>query len=237
MTFGDFSASTEVALGTVAGGNAQLRPQRQTVFEAVYERRFWGKGVFELLAQHREVRDIVDIIPLVGGLDAVGNIGNGRVEFGQVRLTLPFDRLGLKNALLTTRFAITDSHVDDPLTGLDRPFRNTVRFGCGISFSQDLFGGKVTYGGSHGCNVDRFTNYRTTEVRRFEGYPFVSVYAIWKPRRNLTLQVDAGNLTNAGSNVVRDLYTGPRDVAPLAFREERRLKQGRFVYLQVRRTF
>lgn len=237
LDFADFTASTEVALGTVAGGNAELRPQRQTVFEGVYERRFWGKGVLELLAQHRAVRDIVDIIPLIGGFDAVGNIGDGRVEFGQVRLTLPFDRLGVKNALLTTRASITDSHVTDPLTGQDRAFRNTVRFSCGISFSHDLFGGKFTYGGSHGCDVDRFTNYRTGEARFYRGEPFVSAYAIWKPRRNLTLQVDAGNITDAGSDVVRDLYTGPRNTAPLAFREERRLKQGRYVYLQVRRTF
>ncbi|MES2988116.1 MAG: TonB-dependent receptor [Pseudomonadota bacterium] len=234
LNFGDFSASTEINLGTVAGGNADLEPQKQATYEAVYEYRFWGKGVAELTLQHVALDDVIDIIPLVGGLDAVGNIGKGTVDFAQARFTFPLDKLGISNALLSARFAAQRSEVTDPLTGQHRRLPREIPFGCSVSFNHDLSGGKFSYGFDHGCNVDRHTAYRVREVRTVNNAPFVTIYGQWKPNPKMTVRVDLGNATNFRLENGREVHTGPRNSTPLAFREERVLRQGQYLFLQVR---
>ncbi|CAN5517599.1 TonB-dependent receptor [soil metagenome] len=236
LDFGDFSASTEINLGTVAGGNAELVPQRDLVFEAVYEFRFWSKGVFALTAQHNELRDVIDFIPLVGGFDAVGNIGNGTQEYLQARITLPLDKIGMKNALLSARTSFFWSSVTDPLTRERRRLPAEQAFGCGVSFSQDLKGGRFSYGAEHGCNVDRGTKYRVREVRTLAAQPYVSLYAQWKPRKDLTIRFDLGNVTDATQANIREIHSGPRNTTPIAYREYRATQQGRYAFLQIRKV-
>ena len=127
LDFGDFAASSEIALGTVAGGNADLKPLTLTVFELIYERRFWNKGVLELSARHRALYDVIDTIPLIGGFDATGNIGNGTSDIANVSLTLPFDKIGVKDALLKLSGTWNWSRVTDPLTGERRRVAQEVR--------------------------------------------------------------------------------------------------------------
>ena len=236
LDFGDFAASTEIALGTVAGGSPDLRPQRAGVVEAVYERRFGGKGVIALTARHSAVRDVVDSIPLAGGFDAVGNIGSGSVEAAQIALTLPFDRLGVKNALLQTRANWTRSRVTDPLTGARRRFANREPFDCYVSFSHDLRRGRYSYGVSHDCNVDRFDSYRSSEVRTATYAPSVTLYGQYKPSSRLTVRVDLGNATEAWTRTLRDVYAGPRVVAPFRYREDRSTRRTRYLFLQIRKV-
>ena len=234
LNFGDFSASTEINLGTVAGGNADLEPQKQMIFEAVYERRFWGKGAVEITLQHTLLDDVVDIIPLVGGFDAVGNIGSGTVDIAQARIALPFDRIGLANALLQVRIAVQQSQVTDPLTGEHRALSRQIPFGCGISFNHDLAGGRFSYGFEHGCNADQYTAYRVREVRTLDNQPFISVYGQWKPNPKMTVRLDLGNVTNMRLTNGREVHTGPRNTTPVAFIEDRTLRQGQYLYVQLR---
>ncbi|HEX8301582.1 TonB-dependent receptor plug domain-containing protein [Sphingomonas sp.] len=235
LNFGDFAASTEINLGTVAGGNADLEPQKSLTFEAVYERRFWGKGALELSVAHSRLDDVIDIIPLVGGFDAVGNIGKGIVNSAQARLTLPFDRIGLSNALLQFRAVLQRSQVTDPLTGEKRRLAREIPFGCGIGFSQDLKGGRFSYGFEHGCNRDIFTTYRVRELRTFDNEPFVNIYGQWKPNPKLTVRVDLGNVTDYLSINGREVHSGPRNTTPLVFSEKRALRRdGQFLFVQLR---
>ncbi|WP_245646866.1 TonB-dependent receptor plug domain-containing protein [Sphingomonas soli] len=234
LNFGDFSASTEINLGTVAGGNADLEPQKLTTYEAVYERRFWGKGAVELTLQHVDIEDVIDVIPLVGGFDAVGNIGSGWYNYAQARVTLPFDKLGMANALLSARFSYQQSQVTDPLTGAHRSLSREIPFGCGISFNHDLSGGRFSYGFEHGCNIDRFTAYRVREVRAVDNSPFVSIYGQWKPNPKMTVRVDLGNVSNMRIASSREVHTGPRDTSPVQFSETRMSRMGQYLFLQLR---
>lgn len=236
LNFGDFAASTEITLGTVTGGNGQLRPQTDTVFEAVYERRFWNKGVVELTASHTDYQNVIDDIPLLGGFDATGNIGSGTQDQAKASVTLPFDRLGWKNALLNLRASWTGSRVTDPLTGQRRPLAYNEPFTCYVGFSQDAKRGRFSYGLMHDCNVDHFSTYRSSQVRTVIAQPFMTVYGQWKPSAKLTLRLDLGNATNGSLRILRDVYGGPRDNAPLSFREDRNTRRGRYLYLQVRRV-
>ncbi|WP_353204564.1 TonB-dependent receptor, partial [Sphingomonas sp.] len=236
LSFGDFAASSDLALGTISGGNADLRPSHSIAAEAVYERRFWKKGVFELTARHTELFDVIDSIPLVGGLNATGNIGHARSDVVRAALTLPFDKLGLKDGLLKLNFAYRQSSVIDPLTGVSRRLSYQQVFDCNVGFTQDVKGGRFQFGFEHGCDVARITSYRIDEVRTGRAPPFAYVYAQWKPKPDLTLRLDLGNLVNGSSVTLRDVYDGPRTVAPLLSREERATRRGRYAYLQVRKV-
>jgi outer membrane receptor protein involved in Fe transport len=196
LDFGDFVASADIDIGQVEGGNPDLEPEKTTVLEAVYERRFWGEGALTVMAQHGEVEDVVDIIPLTGGFDGVGNIGDGSYDQLDVRLTLPMDKLGVPNARLQARASWVHTEVVDPVTGETRRFQGNQAFGCGVNFNHDLQGGKYSYGFDHGCNVDKGRQFRVREVRAFYNEPFVTLYGQWKPSSDTTIRLEVGNATD-----------------------------------------
>ncbi len=237
LNFGDFIASADIDIGQVEGGNPDLEPEKSTVIEAIYERRFWGEGVFDVTVSHAEIEDVVDVIPLTGGFDGVGNIGDGTADFLQLRLTLPTDRLGIPNGRFQTRGSWSSTSVLDPVTGEERRFQGNQAFGCGVSFNQDLMGGRWSYGFDHGCNVDKGRGFRVREVRAFYEEPGVGAFVQWKPQGDLTVRVDLGNATDRAQGYDREIYTGPRDTAPLAFREVRRTRMSPWLFVQIRKTF
>ena len=237
LDFGDFVASADIDIGQVEGGNPDLEPEKATVIEAIYERRFWGEGVFDVTLSHAEIEDVIDVIPLAGGFDGVGNIGDGTSDFFQLRLTLPTDRLGIPDGRLQVRGSWADTAVLDPVTGEERRFQGNQAFGCGVAFNQDLMGGRWAWGFDHGCNIDKGRGFRVREVRAFYAEPEVRIYGQWKPRTDLTVRVDLSNITDREQGYSRDIYSGPRDTAPLAFREVRRTRMSPFLFVQIRKTF
>lgn len=237
LDFEDFAASSDIDVGQVEGGNPDLEPQRAIMLEALYERRFWGEGVFDVTLQHALVEDVVDIIPLTGGFDGVGNIGDGTTSTFQLRLALPLDWLGVSGGRVEARTTWMTSSVTDPLTGEDRRFIGDQAFGCEIDFTQDLAGGRWSWGVEHGCNTDKRSTFRGREIRRSRDEPFVTVYGQWKPRPDLTVRADIGNATDRARGYDREIYSGPRDVSPLAYREIRRTRMSPWIFLQVRRAF
>ena len=237
LDFGDFIASADIDIGQVEGGNPDLEPEKSTVIEAIYERRFWDEGVFEVTVSHADIEDVVDVIPLAGGFDGVGNIGDGKADFFQLRLTLPTDRLGIPGGRFQTRGSWSSTSVLDPVTGEARRFQGNQAFGCGVSFNQDLMGGRWSWGFEHGCNIDKGRAFRVREVRAFHEEPDVEAFVQWKPERDLTVRVDLGNATDRAQGNDREIYAGPRDTAPLAFREVRRTRMSPWLFVQVRKTF
>ncbi|SFK32188.1 Outer membrane receptor proteins, mostly Fe transport [Sphingomonas sp. NFR04] len=236
LDFTNFVAATEINLGTVRAGNGDLRPEQTLTLEAVVEHRFWGKGALELGAKHEATRHVIDYIPLEGGFDAIGNIGTGTRDTLSSTLTLPFDKLGIKDARFRGNAEVVRSHVTDPLTGARRRYTNEVPFTCSGSFSQDLFGGRFTYGVYGSCGQPATSLYRIAEYRSTAIEPSFEVYGIWKPSKRLTIRLDASSLNNPARIYDRDVYTGERNAAPLAYRERRVQRRGQYLYVQIRRA-
>ena len=236
LDFTDFVAATEINLGTVRAGNADLVPEQTLTLEAVVEHRFWGKGALELGAKHEATRHVIDYIPLEGGFDAIGNIGNGTRDTLSTTLTLPFDKLGIKNARFRGNAELVRSHVTDPLTGERRRYANEVPVTCSGSFSQDLFGGRFTYGIYGSCGQPSTHLYRIDEYRTTVVEPTLEVYGIWKPSKRLAIRLDAGNLNNAARIYDRDVYNAERNASPLLYHERRIQRRGQYMYVQIRRA-
>lgn len=236
LDFGDFVASADIDLGQVEGGNPDLEPQQATILEATYERRFWGDGALVLTGSHAEYEDVVDLIPLSGGFDGVGNIGDGTATSFRVQLTLPMDRLGIANGRLQASGTWSDTSVTDPVTGEERRFRGDQAFGCGVAFNQDLRAGRWSWGFEHDCNTDRGRSFRVREVRASYAEPEVELYGQWKPRPDLTVRVELNNLTRRERGSDREIYAGPRDTAPVALREVRRTSRDPFLFVQIRQA-
>lgn len=236
LDFGDFVASAEVDIGQVQAGNPDLEPYKATTFQAVYERRFWDKGVFTIAYAHTLVEDFIDVIPLTGGFEAIGNIGEGTQDTLDVSVNLPLDRMGLANARLQARASFRDSDITDPLTGQERRFSGQGKFGCGVAFNHDLDEGRWSWGFDHGCNLDRGVNYRIREIRTFEQEPFVTLYGQWKPSPDLTVRVDLGNATDRENRRFREIHSGPRNTTPVTRYEEYGTRMSPWIFLQIRKT-
>ena len=153
-----------------------------------------------------------------------------------MRTTLPLDRLGVPGGRLIARVAHRETEIEDPLTGETHRFSGDDGFGCGVTFTQDLDGGRWSWGGNHGCDMDAGTSYRIREVRFTDNEPQFNLFVQWKPTPDLTLRVDAANLTDMEQWRQRDIYSGPRNTAPLAYRETYSQTRGSWLFLQIRKT-
>ncbi|HVL41299.1 MAG TPA: TonB-dependent receptor, partial [Brevundimonas sp.] len=132
LDFGDFAASSDLDEENVLGGNADLEPEQRWITEATYERRFWTDGIISIGLRHDEIVDAIDVIPLDGGLSAVGNIGDGTLDQLAVNILVPMDKFGFTGGRLGFRNTWNHTEVTDPTTG-------EIRAISGLRPSQPVF--------------------------------------------------------------------------------------------------
>ncbi|HYF22581.1 MAG TPA: TonB-dependent receptor [Caulobacteraceae bacterium] len=169
--------------------------------------------------------------------DAPGNIGDGRRDEIVLNVTLPLDRFGVKGGEFKVASTFRFSEVTDPTTGEKRRISGERPQDVRFDFRQDLPERKMTWGvvALHGWDE---TYYRFNEIQRYHlPPPFLAVFTEWKPDPKTSLLVEASNLTRFEFNRKREVYEGPRDVAPLAFTEEMYTKSQVRFYVRLRRTF
>ena len=240
LNFSDFVSSADLKDSTVSAGNPDLRPDQRWEYEVSYERRFWKKGAAVLTLTHAEITDATDLVPVVGpgyAFDAPGNIGKGTQDKLQIDLTLPLDKLGIKNGLIKSSYLWRNSEVTDPLTSEKRRISGERPWNQNAEFSQDLPKWKTTWGIVYD-RVWEETYYRLTEVQRYVVTPpFVQVYAEYKPKPDWSFRVEMTNLIPFKFERDRTLYAGPRDTSPVLAQEHREIQSSQRVFVRVRKTF
>lgn len=242
LNFDDFVASPNVAsTGTVVAGNPDLTPQQAWVYEAAYERRFWGSAAAVVTLRHAEIDDVVDRVPITSPsgvvlADAPGNIGAGTKDEVQASLTLPLDRMGLRSAQLRGQYTWRRSRVDDPLLGGSREISALHPADWEAHFSQDLPAWRATWGVDViGGTRERYFRLTEVETRKFS--PFVTVYGEYKPRPDWIIRLEAIGVTNRNVRRIREVYVGPRSAGRLDYTDVRSLEWGGSLYLRIRKTF
>jgi outer membrane receptor protein involved in Fe transport len=241
LNFDDFTAQTAgINTGTVFAGNPTLVPQQDWVFEAAWDHRFWGGGDITATVRHYQYQQIVDRVGVVDPsgevYDAPGDIGPGTEDDAAFNLTLPTDKIGLANGQLTGAAVFRRSRATDPTTGLPRPITDLHGADWEAHFSQGLPKLKSSWGfdilGQFGQ-----TEYHFDEIDVAKVKTYVSLFAEYRPRSDLTLKVELLNATARHVERYRQYYDGPRNNSPLDFSDLRDQRIGRLVRLSVVKVF
>ena len=233
LDFGDFAASAELSDGTVFGGNVDLEPEQRWISELSYERRFWGEGVVSIGYRHDRIIDVIDRLPLPGGLSATGNIGNGTLDQLSLNVVVPLDKVGISGARFTFQNDWNKTSVTDPTTGEDRRISGVRPSQANVGFQQDITSWKTQWGINWLPRLGQAT-YDPDQTFAWRGADYLEAFVEYKPSPTLSLRAQL-NLWDDFTQQ-RTVYA-TRNPRTVAFVEERSIDPRTFVSLRVRKTF
>lgn len=233
LDFGDFAASAELDDGTVFGGNVDLEPEQRWISELSYERRFWGEGVVSIGYRHDRIIDVIDRLPLPGGLSATGNIGDGTLDQLSLNVVVPLDKVGISGARFTFRNDWNKSSVTDPTTGEDRRISGVRPSQANVGFEQDITSWKTQWGINWLPRLGQAT-YDPDQTFQWRGADYLEAFVEYKPSPTLSLRAQL-NLWD--DFTMRRTVYATRDPRTVAFVEDRSIDPRTFVSLRVRKTF
>ena len=233
LDFGDFAASAELSDGTVFGGNVDLEPEQRWISELSYERRFWGEGVVSIGYRHDRIIDVIDRLPLPGGLSATGNIGDGTLDQLSLNVVVPLDKVGISGARFTFRNDWNKTSVNDPTTGEDRRISDVRPSQANVGFQQDITSWKTQWGINWLPRLGQAT-YDPDQTFAWRGADYLEAFVEYKPSPTLSLRAQL-NLWDDFTQQ-RTVYA-TRNPRTVAFVEERSIDPRTFVSLRVRKTF
>lgn len=234
LDFGDFAASSDLSSDTLFGGNVDLEPESRWIGEVTYEHRFWGEGIFSIGYRRDAVTNYIDSIPLLNGLTATGNIGDGWFEQLSLNVIVPMDRFGFSGGRISFRNNWIDTEVTDPTTGEKRSVSFLRESQPNIGVSQDITSWKIQWGvnvltrlGQPTYNPDYTSLWRA-------GSDYFQAYVEYKPTSTLSLRFQ---LTDWDDFVfVRTAYAN-RITRPVAYVETRSVNPRTIMNFQIRKTF
>lgn len=233
LDFGDFAASAELSDGTVFGGNVDLEPEQRWISELSYERRFWGEGVVSIGYRHDRIIDVIDRLPLPGGLSATGNIGDGTLDQLSLNVVVPLDKVGISGARFTFRNDWNKTSVTDPTTGENRRISGVRPSQANVGFQQDITSWKTQWGINWLPRLGQAT-YDPDQTFAWRGADYLEAFVEYKPSATLSLRAQL-NLWDDFTQQ-RTVYA-TRNPRTVAFVEERSIDPRTFVSLRVRKTF
>lgn len=223
LSFGDFLASVSLNRDNENAGNVQLVPPQS--WEADLELREslgpWGSTRIKLYG--RWIEDLIEIIPVAGGLETNGNIASGRELGVNWTNTLELSQIGFAGARFTGSFNYNTSRLTDPLTGERRPFSGQNDTNIEIELRHDVPGSNWAWGLGLQYNHN-LPFYRTDEVSKdWEGPIYTFGFIEHKNVLGMTANFNVFNMTNGRGHYYRNVYAGYRDRSPLVFSEHRNL--------------
>ena len=237
LDFGDFVSAADFDDDEVDFGNPTLGPQQTWIAELEHERRFGEIAVATLTAYHHWIEDLQDRLPIGGGLDVTGNIGDGQRWGLRLQTTLPLDPIGVPAARVDMTARWEDSSVTDPVTGLDRPLSWQRRYSVRTQLRQDLVEDGWAWGIETGY-ADAARSFGADEINRYQDGVDIEAFIETTRFSGIKVRLLAQNLLDRPFERERVLYEGNRtpDAAP-ARREQRELRRDRSILLSVSGTF
>ncbi|WP_332658108.1 TonB-dependent receptor plug domain-containing protein [Brevundimonas sp.] len=234
LDFGDFAASSDLDEENVLGGNADLEPEQRWITEVTYERRFWTDGIISIGLRHDEIVDAIDVIPLDGGLSAVGNIGDGTSDQLAVNILVPMDKFGFTGGRLGFRNTWVHTEVTDPTTGEIRAISGVRPSQPVFTIAQDINSWKLQWGGAYIATLHQFS-YDPDQTSGFRGADYFELWAEYKHTPTLSLRAQI-NLWD-DFEVQRTVFADRTPARPVSYYENRYIDPRTFVSLRLRKTF
>ena len=152
-------------------------------------------------------------------------------------LTLPFDRLGLKGALLKGSVTKRWTRVTDPTTRETRVQSGPRRLDWNATFTYDMPAQKITWG-FEVLGAFRESYYRYNLIEEFKLNSLVKPFLEYKPRPDLNIRVELPNVTRRSLHDTFYIYPGLRTAsAQPSFIDDRRTSNtAGATFLRVRKT-
>jgi hypothetical protein len=234
LNFLDFAASSNLANDQVLGGNIDLRPVQRWVAELAAEVRFAGDGVLTLTLRHDELDDVVDLLPLPGGLTATGNLGAGRLDRIALNARLPLRRLGLERGRLIVSWRYDWLRVADPVTGEDRGISFNIPRTASLRFENEVPSHRLSWG----ADYMPFSSSPTYDPDQTRFYRVRDQFALFAERRfgeGVSLRAEI-NLWN-DLEISRTVFADRSATRPVLFTEQQSFDPRNRVQLRLRRSF
>jgi hypothetical protein len=212
-----------------------------------------GAGDIGLVARRYRLQDAIDYAGVCAPADLLpgtslcnpadefpgpSNIGNGSREELAASLTLPTDKLRLKNGQLILRATWRHSEVIDPATHQPREISGLHPVDSEVHFTQGLPKLKSTWA------IDMYPAWRQSEYLFSEVDTqrlglWVDAYFEYKPRPDLSIKIEGDNLATHGLEQIRAFYDPFRDVGGgiLSSIDNRSPRFGPELTIRVRKLF
>ncbi|PAX09341.1 TonB-dependent receptor [Sphingomonas lenta] len=235
LQFEDFISAAELASERVNGGNAQLQPQRAWEGLAFVERPILGDGLVRLELGYNRISLVQDRVPTPEGFDAPGNLGDGELFLARGRVDAPLKTLGVPGGRATLYLSYVDTSVRDPYTQEFRQFSGTSPFVFEASFRQDLK--RFAWGFSlEGAEPSVFYRRDEEDLSRFD-YPYVEIFAEYRPSPRTTITLGIDNLTNAAGYRERTFFFPDRRTREPSLFELRKRNEHLLPYVTLKHQF
>ena len=237
ISFYDFLAQPHLSQDRQDAGNPELVPPQSWEFETevAHDLGKWGKTRLNLYSYR--VSDIVDVIPIGTDGQGIGNLPRADRLGGSTTSTINFDPIGWRGAKLDFNAGLEFSRVRDPLTGQARPISGQEERWGSATFRDDV--PRTPFAWSIYVQHQFYAkNYYLTEVYRSLDLPWIAgAYVEDKNVLGLTVRFSVDNVPEGWHLFNRTVYSGFRNVAPIAFIERHHDLVGPLFTLSVKGTF
>ncbi|MEE4349506.1 MAG: TonB-dependent receptor [Pacificimonas sp.] len=206
LNFFDFIASVDILDEQQDVTNANLEPTESWVLEveAAQNLGVFGSATLTLIAER--IEGIIDQIPIADGGQAPGNAGDAEIYGAELNLTLLSEGFGWAGTRLEFNGEITESSVNDPLTGLARPISGEEEYEVDLELRHDFAGGDWAAGAN--LYYDQQSPFERLDERLiFVNQLFTEAFVEHKDVMGLTVRALVGNLTGKQENLFRTIFS------------------------------
>lgn len=237
LNFSDFAATLNND-DQVIGTNPDLEPSRTWEIEASYERRIQNsRGSLKLTAQHQEISDAIQLIPIdeEALISAVGNVGDARSTSFAFETSFNLSPLGLPDAVLQGSLMYRDTQVTDAFTGEEHSLNNREDLSWSANFRHDIAQWEFAYGADY-SGQDEETFWDIDEITTEKGTQDLTLWAEKTLFAGIIGRVELVNVLDNDFGRRRLLFLDGRN-EPLTSRELRSTFPGTFFQISLRGTF
>ena len=232
INFLDFAASTTLVNDQVLGGNLNLRPDQRWSAEISYERRFANEGVVLVAWRHEALEDVVDFLPLEGGLSARGNIGDGVADRAKLEWRMPLVDLGMRRARISLAASSERARVTDPTTGEKRGISFQAPSSVQFKFDNEVPRHRLTWGFSYEP-YSRSPTYDPDQTRFYRVRDQWTAYVEAIPALGWSARLEASLWDDL--RIPRTVFADRSAPRPVAFREVQIFDPRDLLSLRIRR--
>jgi outer membrane receptor for ferrienterochelin and colicins len=237
IDFADFLSQAILTENRTNAGNVNLVPPQSWEVETDFARDLGRWGKTDLTLHYYDVSDIIDFIPIGEDGQGVGNLPHAdRLGF-QSTSTILLDPIGWTGAKIDATFAGEWTRVRDPLTGRARPISGIQDRSAFVQIRDDI--PHTPFAWSAYVQHRHFvSNYFLTEIDQTLDIPWlVGFYVEDKNVFGATVRFTVDNIFNGRHLEFRQVFTGFRDRAPIAFFENHDELVGPIFSLSVKGNF